>query len=102
MRIHFKRSGGFSGIRLAADIDTDSLPPEEARSIEALVDKSDLFHIPKEGRIPGKTRDGFEYLLKLEVKGKRHTVRLAEEAVPASVQPLIDRLLPFTRNQTPP
>jgi hypothetical protein len=54
MRVHFERSGGFGGIRLIAELDTDqlqatygatrvqiALSPEEARHLEKLVECSD-------------------------------------------------------------
>jgi len=45
MRIEFERAGGFAGIRLKADVDTDALPPEEAKSWQALVEKAQLGQI---------------------------------------------------------
>jgi hypothetical protein len=38
MMIHFKRAGGFSGIRLSCDIDTTKLPPVERQLMESIKD----------------------------------------------------------------
>ena len=32
MRVHFERSGGLTGMRVATSLDTDSLPAEDART----------------------------------------------------------------------
>ena len=55
MRLYFERSGGFGGMRLTAELDTDqlqatygatrvqrALSPEEARYLERLVQSSSL------------------------------------------------------------
>ena len=54
MRIHFERARGFAGIRLSGSIDADALPPEEAKSWQALVEKAQL------GQIPSIVRSGWQ------------------------------------------
>ena len=63
MRIHFERVGGFAGIRLKADVDTDTLPPEEAKSWQALEEKAQLGQIRQSSGADSRTRDSFEYWL---------------------------------------
>ena len=97
MRIHFERAGGFAGIRLKAEVDTDQLSSEEAKSLQALVENAKLGEVPQVSRLGGRTRDAFEYWLTVEEDGKRHSVRLTDEIIPPSVQPLITRLLALAK-----
>ena len=101
MRIHFERVGGFAGIRLKADVDTDALPPEEAKSWQALVEKAQLGQIRQSSRAGGRTRDSFEYWLTVEDGGKRSSVRMTDETLPPSASPLIDRLLALAKKPKP-
>ena len=41
-RIKFERTGGFAGIRLAADIEVDELPEDEKHKILELLDEVDF------------------------------------------------------------
>jgi hypothetical protein len=101
MRIEFERVGGFAGIRLSASIDTEALPPEEAKSWQALVEKAHLGQIRQSSRAGGRTRDSFEYLLTVEDGGKRSSVRMTDETLPPSASPLIDRLLALAKKPKP-
>jgi hypothetical protein len=105
MRVQFERSGGFGGIRLTAELDTDqlhvtygatrvqrALSPEEARHLERLVESSDFFALP--ARMPSAARgaDRFQYVMAVESAGKRHTVQTADETAPAALKALIASL----------
>jgi hypothetical protein len=59
MRVYFEPSGGFGGMRLTAELDTDqlqaiygatrvqkALSPEDARHLERLVESSNFFALP--------------------------------------------------------
>ncbi len=97
MRIEFERVGGVAGIRLRESIDTDVLPPEEAKSWQALVEKAQLGHMRQSSRAGGRTRDSFEYWLTIKDGGKRSSVRMTDETLPPSASPLIDRLLALAK-----
>jgi len=101
MRIEFERVGGVAGIRLRGSIDTDTLPPEEAKSWQALVEKAQLGRIRQSSRAGGRTRDSFEYWLTVEEGGKRSSVRMTDETLPPSATPLIDRLLALAKKPKP-
>ena len=101
MRIHFERVGGFAGIRLKADVDTDTLPPEEAKSWQALVEKAQLGQIRQSSGADSRTRDSFEYWLTVEDGEKWSSVRLTDEMLPPSAMPLIDRLLALAKKPRP-
>jgi len=92
MLIHFERSGGFSGISLAVDIDADTLSPDEASQLRELVASAGFFDLPAEtlDSMPGV--DQFSYNVTIESGGQRHTVHATEGAAPESLQRLIDWL----------
>jgi hypothetical protein len=93
MRIHFERAGGFAGIRLKAAIDTEALPEDEAKSLEALVEKAQLSELRPPPRTQSRVRDAFEYSLTIEDQGKRYSAHVTDEGIPAAAQPLFDRLV---------
>jgi hypothetical protein len=97
MRIHFERVGGFAGIRLRADVDTDTLPAEEAKSWQALVEKAQLGQIHQSSGADSPIRDAFEYWLTVEDGGKRSQVRMSEDTLPPSAMPLIERLVALAK-----
>jgi hypothetical protein len=101
MRIHFERGGGFAGIRLKSDVDTASLPPDDAKVIEELVKEAHLEDLPAVSRASAKARDTFEYLVSVEDGGNQVSVRMTDGAIPPSVQPLIARLLTLAKNPRP-
>jgi len=101
MRLHFERVGGVAGIRLKGDVDTDTLPPEEAKSLQALVEKARLGQIRQSFGAGGKTRDSFEYWVTVEDRGKQSSVRMTDETLPPSATPLIDRLLALAKKPKP-
>jgi hypothetical protein len=97
MRIQFERAGGFAGIRLKTDVNTEQLPPEEAKSLEELVEKAQLNEARQAPRRGGAMRDTFEYWFTIEDKGKQYSVRLTDETLPPSAKPLIVQLLALAR-----
>jgi hypothetical protein len=101
MRIHFERVGGFAGIRLKEDVDTDTLTPEEASLLQALVEKAQLGQIRQSFGAGGRTRDSFEYWGTVEDGGKQSSVRMTDETLPPSATPLIDRLLALAKKPKP-
>lgn len=101
MRIEFERVGGVAGIRLRRSIDTDVLPPEEAKSWQALVEKAQLGQMRQSSRADSRTRDSFEYWLTVKDGGKRSSVRMTDETLPPSATPLIDRLSALAKKPKP-
>ena len=99
MHIHFERVGGFAGIRLKADIDTDTLAPEEAKSLRALVEKAQLAELRQGSSVKSQRTDAFEYWLTVEDGGKEHSLRITEETIPPSARPLLDQLVAFTKRK---
>ena len=105
MRVQFERSGGFGGIRLTAELDTDKLRAtygatrvqrvlslEEARHLERLVESSNFFALPARMSSATPGADRFQYIITVESSGKRHSVQTTDEAAPAALRALIASL----------
>ena len=88
MRIHFERTGGVAGMRVAYDVDSDRLPPDEQQHLARLVGASRFFEFD-DGRSADDTgADRFEYSISIDDGSGGRTVRVAEP-VPAMLRPLI-------------
>jgi hypothetical protein len=99
MRINFERTGGFLGMRLAVELMTDSLSPEEAEELELLVEKARFFDLPAILTSQTGGADHFQYRLTVERGDQFHTVVTSESATPEDLQPLIERLTNAARAQ---
>ena len=99
MRVFFERSGGFAGRKLQASLDLRSLPPEDARRLEELLERSRFFELPLKLEPPGPAADRFTYRVTVESENGSRTVEAGEGAVPPGMRPLIDWLTRFGRGQ---
>jgi hypothetical protein len=66
MQIHLERSGGFAGLRLADDIDSTALAPEQEAELNNLIEQSHLFELPPVLRAEHPGADRFQYKLRVE------------------------------------
>ena len=66
MQIHFERSGGFAGLRLAHDIDSAILPADQEAPLKDLVEQSRFFELPAVLRAERPGADRFQYKLRLK------------------------------------
>ncbi|HLO27593.1 MAG TPA: protealysin inhibitor emfourin [Anaerolineales bacterium] len=91
-RIKFERTGGFAGMRIAADLKMDDLPDEQANSISELLDDLDFQELP--AQITGKDTmpDQFTYTITVETKKWEHTVVAGEASAPEKLQELLQLL----------
>lgn len=91
MRVTLSRSGGFAGIRPPPVIvDTASLPPAQARRVEALVTGANFFELPEVISAPDPQPDRFQYTLSVtDNAGNTHAVTVDEQAAPGPVLDLI-------------
>jgi hypothetical protein len=92
MQITYERSGGFGGLTLTAELDTASLPPDEAHDVQKMIEKAGFFTLP--ASTPALTRgaDAFQYVVTVKADGKQHTVRMSDMAIPDALWPLIEYL----------
>src|SRR5262249_3461393 len=92
VRVGFRRSGGFAGITIAVDTDTDHLSPAQGETIRAL--------LPGPARPPPSdpgTPARFTYELKIDDGEHRRILRWPEAAVPDDVRPVIAELTARSR-----
>jgi hypothetical protein len=93
IRIELERSGGFAGISLRTSIDTNTLPPDEAREIARLVDRIDFARLVRRAPRPARGADRFQYDLTVQQGAARHHLSVPEGAVPTELKPLLERLV---------
>ncbi len=98
MKIDFERSGGFTGIRLTASLDTKSMSAKEGLRLEKLVEKARFFELPEKPSKLTQGADQFFYNVTVEIAGKRHTVQTDEMAAPEALRPLLRHLAIRTRS----
>ena len=82
MRVRVTRKGGFAGLTLAADLDTNELgedAPRVERSLEQLLAGDQPSRPPRP--------DAFEYHFELPDRG---SVAVPEHELPQDLQPLLD------------
>lgn len=100
MHIQFERAGGFAGMRLTVDLQTDTLPQEDQLRLRQLVDEADFFALPAELRDTGTAPDEFTYKLTIETSDRRHTVETTESAAGPKLRPLLEWLTRAARRRT--
>ncbi len=99
MQIHFVRSGGFAGLRLAATIDSSSLPEDELQELQDELDTADFFSLPDQFTNQEGGADRFQYEITVQQGNKKHTVQSGEAALPDKLQPLVQHLDRLARTQ---
>jgi hypothetical protein len=88
MRIEYKCSGGYGGLRLAYRGETDELPSEQAKEISDLVEASGIFELtPKQlSKKSPKIPDDFSCQLTVFKAGKRKTLSFNELGAPENLR----------------
>jgi len=98
-RIKYERTGGFAGIRLAADIEVNELPEDQKKEILDLLDDMDFEELPEKiaGKMP--VPDEFVYSIIVKSKEREYKVLAGESALPNDMQPLLEILETITKRQ---
>lgn len=97
MRIDYERTGGFAGLRLAATIDTATLPVDQASALHGLIDAAHFFDLPARIPSPPNVADQFNYRVTIEATGKRQTVEVGEASASPELQALLQQLTLLAR-----
>jgi hypothetical protein len=97
-RIQFERTGGFAGIRFAADFKPDDLPKEQSKQLFDLLDDIDFDELPAK-LIKDNVPDGFTYSITVKTTKKTHTVVTGDASAPEKMQELLQLLNRIARNQ---
>ena len=98
-KIKFERTGGFAGIRLAAEIEMDELPEEQRREILEMLDDMDFEELTD--KITGEISfpDGFVYAISIESEKREYRIVGGESTLPADMQPLVEILESITKRR---
>ena len=98
-RIKFERTGGFAGIRFAADFELDDLPKDQALQILELLDEMDFDELPEQ--IPGNPQvaDGFNYSITVVTEKREQTVTTSDTSAPQKMEPLLEILTQIAKQQ---
>jgi hypothetical protein len=90
MKVTYRQTGGFAGLVLGYELDTDTLKPEEAKAFKALLESANLGKL-KTKRAP-KARDLTGYEITIEDKGTKKTIRLNDMSLSKESEGLIEYL----------
>jgi hypothetical protein len=97
-KIKFERTGGFAGMRIAADIEPLDLPEDQARTLLELLDDLDFNELP--ARIASNpAADQFTYSITVETAKWEHTVVTGDTSAPEKLHELLDILNRLARRQ---
>ncbi len=97
MRIDYERTGGFAGMRLAARIDTATLPADQAKALHDSIEAAHFFDLPAKIPAAPQVADQFQYHVAIEDQGKRHTVDVGEASASPALQELLQQLTQLAR-----
>ena len=78
MHIEFVRSGGFAGLFLTANIDLQTLPPDESALLEREINDTAFFDLPEQIKPASPMPDRFEYKITVSSPQRAHTVTVSE------------------------
>ena len=95
MQIDFGCSGGVANIELAYQADTNTLPAEQARELERLVESAGVFDLDQDDANPNVAvgrADVITYRLSVNDGARQTTLWLNDVSAPASVRPLLAEL----------
>jgi hypothetical protein len=98
-RIKFERTGGFAGIRFAAEFDLDDLPEEQAHQILELLDDLDFDELPEKIFGGQQIADGFSYSITVITQKRQHSVMTTDTSAPKEMEPLLELLTRIARQQ---
>ncbi|MFB2772751.1 protealysin inhibitor emfourin [Pelatocladus sp. BLCC-F211] len=92
MKVKFSQSGGYAGLRRGCELDTDSLPSDEAAKLQSLVEQSGI--LQAESRHAPHARDLFNYNITIETSEDDaiRTVSFDDLSLPESAEPLLEYL----------
>ncbi len=96
MKIKFRQSGGYAGLRMGCDLDTNSLSIAESTQLESLVKTSGILRVSS-GRSKNAA-DLISYEITIETNEGTQQVQLDDSTLPESVFPLLD----YLQNQAKP
>ena len=98
-RIKFERTGGFAGIRFAADFEMSDLPADQAQQIFRLLNDMDFDKLPAQIAGNPQVADGFNYSITVVTEKQQHTVTTSDTTANSKLEPLLEILTQIARQQ---
>jgi hypothetical protein len=92
MRVTYRREGGLAylpGLSRPLDLDTATMPSEQAARLEELVEAADFFECAEPSPPPAEAADIYRYTLEVRRGRRRRTLRLSDPIVDAGLQELV-------------
>ena len=90
MKIKFRQSGGYAGLRMGCDLDTDLLSTAESTKLASLVKASGISQL--KSTHSKNTADVISYQITIETNDGTHQITFDDLTLPESVIPLLDYL----------
>ncbi|MCI0551673.1 MAG: hypothetical protein L0287_12015 [Anaerolineae bacterium] len=98
-RIKFERTGGFAGMRIAADIEPDELSDEQTQALLDVLDALDFPELPENLMTDSSMPDEFTYTITVEAEDWKHTVVTGDSYAPEKMQELLQMLNRIARKK---
>jgi len=95
MKIYFKPEGGFGffpGLNKPLELNSETLPAEEASHLKNLVNEARFFTLPNQSPPPAQGADMKQYTIKVEDKDQEHWVQFTDTEVSPPLQNLVNYL----------
>lgn len=90
MKLRYRQTGGFGGLSLGSELDSEKLPPAEAGELERLTKQAALEQVGAKKSRGG--RDLTNYEITVEDKGHTTKASFDDMTIPANAQPLLNFL----------
>ena len=89
MKIIINRTGGMLPLKRSTVLDTKSLPPEQSKKLEELVEESNFFNL-KDSVARVGSADYYTYSITIEKEdGSKNTVKLSDFTMPKEIKNLL-------------
>jgi hypothetical protein len=90
MKVRYRQTGGFAGLVLGCELDTEKLSPREAEELARLVKQAALDKVGVKKSPRGRDLTNYEIIV--EDSSRTAKASFEDMTIPASVQPLLDFL----------
>lgn len=90
MKITFRQAGGFAGLVRGCELDTASMPTDEAARLEKLLEESGLKGMTRVG--PEGARDLATYMIAVETPQSGFRATFDDMTMPQEAEPLLEYL----------
>jgi hypothetical protein len=90
MKVRYRQTGGFTGVTLGCELDTEKMPPSEAQELARVVKQTEPDKVGVKTSPRG--RDLTNYEIVVQDGGQTTRIVLDDMTIPSNVQPLLDFL----------